>query len=87
MTPSDRASAAFETFQILKGTAMNLGAGGREGPRLVVRTAEAEHLMSGGDQVLHDGGADPTRRASDKHAHEQVSGFRWRQISSLGVFW
>jgi hypothetical protein len=29
--------------------------------------------MSGGDQVLDDGGPDPAGRAGDEHTHEQKS--------------
>ena len=50
---------------------MDFRARSGENRSLLVRTAKAEHLMSGGDQVLDDGGPDPAGRAGDEHTHEQ----------------
>ena len=61
----------LEAVQILERPAIDLGAGGRQGRRLFIRTAEAQHLMACRDQFLDDGGADESRGSSDKHAHEQ----------------
>ena len=76
MTPSDRAAPLLEALQVLDRSAMDLGAGGRQGRRLVVRTAEAAHLMTGRDQLLDDGRADESGGAGDKNAHKNFS-FAW----------
>jgi hypothetical protein len=52
---------------------MDLGAGGGERLRSLVRTGEAEYAMAGGDQTLHDGRAHPTSRSRDKYTHSKLS--------------
>ena len=63
-------NAALQALQILKGASMDFRARGGKSRGLLVRTAKAEHLMSGRDQILDDGGPDPAGRAGDEHTHE-----------------
>ena len=51
--------------------AANLGAGAGDGDGLGgrVRPRQAEDLVIGCEQLGHDGGADPARRAGDEYAH------------------
>jgi hypothetical protein len=50
---------------------MDFGARRSQGLRPLVRPGEAEHPMTGGDQLLDDGRADPAGGTSDKHTHKQ----------------
>ena len=63
-------NAALQALQILKGASMDFRARGGKTRGLLVRTAKAEHLMSGRDQILDDGRPDPPGRAGDEYAHE-----------------
>jgi hypothetical protein len=79
--------AAPETVHIVERAAMHFRTRRAELSRALVRARQAEHLMAGGNQILDDGGADPTGRSSDKYTHGTPPGFRERGVSYRGVFW
>jgi hypothetical protein len=43
--------------------------------------------MAGGNQVLDDCRAHPTRRPSDEYMHNKSSGFWLEPVSTLRLFW
>ena len=74
MTPSDRRGAVLSRLSGSSSEPRWTSAPrGRERGAFVVRAAEAEHLMAGGDQFLDDGRADEAGGAGDENTHEQVS--------------
>ena len=61
--------AALQAVQVVERAAMDLGTGGGQLIRSLVRAGEAEHLVAGGDQFIDDGRADPAGGSSDEYAH------------------
>ena len=68
--------ALAEAAEIVKRTAMDLGAQFLERLGIIVRAGKAEHLVPVGDQFLGCGAPDKSGRASDEYAHENDSLFR-----------
>ena len=58
-----------QALQVFQRAVVDLGPGGLEGLRALVRAGEAKHWMAVSDQFLDDGRADKTGRASDENAH------------------
>src|SRR5262249_38804964 len=77
----------LQAVRICDGPAIDLGAGGGQGRRLVVRSTKAEHLMARSDQLLDDGRADESGGSGNEYAHSKVSWFRRRQVSSGALSW
>ena len=51
---------------------VRFGPGGLECLGSLVRACEAEHLVSGGDEFLSDGGADESGRAGEEYTHNMM---------------
>jgi hypothetical protein len=77
----------LEAVQVLKRSASDLGSSRRQTRRLVIRTTEAENLMTGGNQVFDNGRADETGGAGNKHTHEQSLQVERRPLSVRGQSW
>ncbi|GAJ29639.1 hypothetical protein Amme_072_008 [Acidomonas methanolica NBRC 104435] len=58
-----------QTVQIFKRSPMNRRTESGQGRRPVIRTGEAENVMSGGDKFLDDGNADKSGGASNENSH------------------
>src|SRR4029077_2121654 len=65
--------AAFQAFQVFKGTSMHLGAG--RGERLCSRigSGETDHLMARINQLGDEGGTDKTGGTSNEDTHDYFS--------------
>jgi hypothetical protein len=68
--PSGRAS---QTLQVFKIPSMHLSAGGHESPGTLIGTRHSEHLMTGVDELRHDGGTDKACSPGDKNTHAVFS--------------
>src|SRR5882724_5716428 len=64
--------SSAQTIQVLKVTAMDLGASGGEGLGGGIRTSEADHIVARFDQFLNDGRADEARRTGNEDTHVLV---------------
>jgi hypothetical protein len=77
--------AAPQAVEVSERGAANVCAHRGQGLRRFVRAGNAENLMAGGDQLLHDGRADPPRGTGDKYTHEQVSRLLATDIRSCSI--
>jgi len=71
------AGSGAEHVKIADIAATNFGAGGGDGAGGRVGASEAEDRVIGGEQLGHDGRADPAGRAGDEYA-QGIPPSRWR---------
>ncbi len=61
-----------QAVEVVEVAAVHLGAHGRQGRGPVVRAGQADDLMSGLQQLGHDGRPDVARRAGDENSHDEL---------------
>ncbi len=69
----DRLSRVAQAVGIVEIPPLHRGTGGLQSLCRRLRAGQANHLVTGPEQLGHDRRADPARRAGDKDSHETLS--------------